>query len=116
MSDSSQAMDESLKEQDKPSFLPQPDRVGKAPSRIFLVPYPKIVFLYPTFLTALVASIYMSVFHWGLDDAKALGADHRRRDLPGVLAINLVILAFDFPRTTSLTLFFFGMASLMTFI
>jgi hypothetical protein len=34
----------------------------------------------------------------------------------GILAVNLVILAFDFPRTTSLTLFFLGVALLMGFI
>ena len=31
----------------------------------------------------------------------------------GLLAVNLVILAFDFPRTTSLTLFFFAVAVVM---
>ena len=34
----------------------------------------------------------------------------------GLLAVNLVILAFDFPRTTSLTLFFFIAALVMGFI
>lgn len=116
MSGASKSVGESTKEAETPSFLPQPDRVGKAPTKIFLVPYPKIVFLYPTFLTALVAAIYMSAFHWGLEAPQDTGPIVVAEIFLGVLAINLVILAFDFPRTTSLTLFFFGMAVLMTFI
>jgi hypothetical protein len=34
----------------------------------------------------------------------------------GITAVNLVILAFDFPRTTSLTLFFFIVAIVMSFV
>ncbi|MCY2990532.1 MAG: hypothetical protein NTY19_22040 [Planctomycetota bacterium] len=116
MSEASKSVDESAKKQETPSFLPQPDRVGKAPSRIFLVPYPKIVFLYPSFLVAVIAAIYMSVFHWGLKDPEASGPVVIAEIFLFVLAINLVILAFDFPRTTSLTLFFFGAAVLLGFI
>ena len=34
----------------------------------------------------------------------------------GITAVNMVILAFDFPRTTSLTLFFFAVAIVLGFI
>jgi len=76
--------------------------------RIYLVSYPKVVFLYPTFLTALVAGIYMAI---------ASDAPHDRSDTNivsalflGIFTLNLVVFSFDFPRTTSLTLFFFILA------
>ncbi|MBM4005177.1 MAG: hypothetical protein FJ295_18120 [Planctomycetes bacterium] len=73
---------------------------------IFLVPYPKIVFLYPTFLVAVVAALVLS-----LTGRHNVGADDL---LPvvltwiflAVLGSNLIVLVFDFPRATSLTLFF----------
>lgn len=75
---------------------------GKTPS-VFLVSYPKIVFLYPTVLVALFGAIYM------IANGNDPSADYAA--LPAkcfllALAINLVVIAFDFPRTTSLTLFF----------
>lgn len=72
---------------------------------IFLVSYPKVVFLYPTFFTAIVAGIYMAIAR----DAAADRADTHILStiFLAVFALNLVIFAFDFPRTTSLTLFFF---------
>jgi hypothetical protein len=79
---------------------------------IFLVSYPKVVFLYPTFLTAVVAGIYMLVA------GNAPGAERHDTEIVGlvfltILTINLVVFSFDFPRTTSLTLFFFGAAVVM---
>jgi len=73
------------------------------PRRIYLVPFPKIVFLYPTFIAALLSGIYV-----------AIAGDLERPDTHFVSALfvvimglNLVVFSFDFPRTTSLTLFFF---------
>lgn len=88
---------------------------GAPPARIFLVPYPKIVFLYPIFIFSFAAAIYMSFAQHALDPATR-GAVVVAVIFLALLAINLVILAFDFPRTTSLTLFFFGAAVLMGFI
>lgn len=85
---------------------------GGAPESILLVSYPKIVFMYPTFLAALAAAIAMSVAGGAPDDANAAGHVVSTIFL-GVLAVNLVILSFDFPRTTSLTLFFAGAAMAM---
>lgn len=75
-------------------------------SKIYLVSYPKIVFLYPTFLMAIIAGIYMLI-----------AGNEQRSDTQMlslifllVLAINLVVLSFNFPRGTSLTLFFFCIA------
>ena len=70
---------------------------------VFLVSYPKLVFLYPTVLAALFGAIYM--FAKGNDPAAAYACTPARIFL-AVLAINLVVIAFDFPRTTSLTWFF----------
>ncbi len=81
-----------------------------APKRIFLVSYPKIVFLYPTFLLAIASGIYLMVTGAGTEVVDE--GNHRAGELVALLflcvgTLNLAVLAFDFPRTTSLTLFFF---------
>jgi hypothetical protein len=83
--------------------------VAEIPSRVFLVSYPKIVFLYPVFLVSIVASLYTSCLAQPLQPTDE-GAVVVSVLFLAVLAVNLVILAFDFPRTTSLTLFFFVVA------
>jgi hypothetical protein len=82
---------------------------GDGVQRVYLVSYPKIVFLYPTFLAAIVAGIYMLV----AGDAPGVEPGRHRHDTEMlslvfliVLTLNLVVLSFDFPRATSLTLFF----------
>lgn len=82
------------------------------PDRILLVPYPKIVFLYPTFLAAVVAATCLSFAASPLDPKNTFVAVISIV-FQFVFAVNLVILAFDFPRTTSLTLFFFAAAVIM---
>jgi len=82
------------------------------PEKVFLVPYPKIVFLYPTFIMALIAAIATSFIKSPIDN------DNETAVVIGiwfmvVFTLNLVILAFDFPRTTSFTLFFAGAAVVM---
>lgn len=78
------------------------ERESEAPRSIYLVSYPKVVFLYPTFLAALLAGIYTLI-----------AQDQERTDthvvsalFMAVFTINIIVFAFDFPRTTSLTLFF----------
>src|SRR5262249_48531998 len=63
----------------------------------------KIVCLYPTFIAAILAGLYL-----------LLPQNEDRSDthfvsaiFMAVFTVNLVVFAFDFPRTTSLTLFFF---------
>lgn len=80
-----------------------------APERIFLISYPKIVLLYPTLLAALVAGLVM----WFTKNAS--GEDRPITEIVAicfllVTGLNLVVFAFDFPRTTSLTVFFFAVA------
>jgi hypothetical protein len=81
---------------------------GGAPKSIFLISYPKVVFLYPSFLTALFCGLYMTFS--GAQPADASGAIVTSLFLC-VLTVNMVVLSFDFPRTTSLTLFFFVAAA-----
>ena len=72
------------------------------PASIVLVSYPKIVFLYPSFLASLAAAIYLSFAGHPLDVANRAPVMVSIVFL-AVLAMNLVVLGFDFPRTTSLT-------------
>lgn len=87
----------------------------KKPDKILLISYPKIVFLYPAFFFSLVAAIWLSFLEQPLDKSNTTAVVISTLFL-GLLATNLVILAFDFPRTTSLTLFFFVAAVVMGFI
>jgi hypothetical protein len=88
---------------------PQPRRKRRkaAEERVYLVPYPKVVFFYPTLLTAAVLAVWMTV-----TDRFSIDADDRTAVVMtwiflGVFSINLAIITFDFPRATSLTMFFF---------
>lgn len=99
-------------EQPERAAAAQPRTGRERPGYVLLVPYPKIVFLYPTLLAALAAALYESFARQPLDPANRLAVAVSTVFL-GVLAVNLVILAFDFPRTTSLTLFFFVVAVAM---
>jgi len=103
-------MSQPTKPVESPAAVPgaapaKPKAVASVPARIFLISYPKIVFMYPTMLAALVAAIYTSFLKQPLD-ATNTHAVVLSVIFLGVLATNLVVLAFDFPRTSSLTLFF----------
>ena len=87
-----------------------------APSSIYLVSYPKIIFLYPTLIFAFLSGLLM----WGLG-ADAQGKSGRIEEVVSLVflmlaATNLVVLSFDFPRTTSLTLFFGFAAVVMVLV
>lgn len=76
---------------------------NKGPDPVFLVSYPKIVFLYPTVIASLFGAIYM------LANGNVATADYAvfpARLFLAVFTVNLVVVSFDFPRTTSLTWFF----------
>lgn len=82
---------------------------------IYLISYPKIVFLYPTLLVSIAAAIFMTFTgesaHIGGE--KEHMAEVMALIFLGVFGLNLTVLAFDFPRTTSLTLFFLAVALFM---
>ncbi|MHB0957157.1 MAG: hypothetical protein ACYC0X_14555 [Pirellulaceae bacterium] len=84
----------------------------KPPARIVLVSYPKIIFLYPTFVMSLAAAIYLSLARSPLDTTSTETIVLSVVFL-GVWATNLVVLAFDFPRTSSLSLLFLVIAIIM---
>lgn len=99
--------------QDKPNeAIPAPaaKKTPQPPERIFLIPLPKVIFLYPTMLASLAIAIYLSIWPVLTPDGVRSGAIVATVVFLGILGVNLVILAFDFPRATSLTLFFLGVA------
>ncbi len=75
---------------------------------IILVSYPKIILLYPTLIAAFIAGLVT----WFLSDDsihhQTIGAVFL-----AIMGINMVVLAFDFPRTTSLNLFFVGVVLIL---
>lgn len=82
-----------------PSPAPSPRPARQRPlERVVIRSLPKVVFLYPTLLVALVAAAG-TYLGWG--SASLWG-----NVFLVAFSLNLVLLAFDFPRTTSLTLLF----------
>ena len=79
----------------EPQSKPDPTRQS-----VLLVPYPKIIFLYPLALGSLIAALAMTFLEPDGTAAAVVAAAWL-----GLLAFNLAVLAFDFPRTASLTLF-----------
>lgn len=75
---------------------------------IFLISYPKIILLYPTFFGAILAGI---ISHFTPPDSAI--AQSVGWSFLWLFALNIVVLSFDFPRTTSLTLFFLVMAAIL---
>lgn len=73
---------------------------------IYLISYPKIILLYPTFFMAIIAGIMARIYPEESRVAGTLGWVFM-----WVFTLNIVVLAFDFPRTTSLTLFFLLVAA-----
>jgi hypothetical protein len=71
-------------------------------TRIYLVPHPKIVFLYPSLIVAIIAGSYAYL----TKNVEGRGEHVLSLIFLVVLGINLSVIAFDFPRTTSLTVFF----------
>lgn len=82
---------------------------------IVLVSYPKLIFLYPSLLLAFVTALYLSFSSAPLETSNSTAVFLNTLFL-GVFGINLVVLAFDFPRTTSLTLFFCAAAIVLGFV
>jgi len=68
---------------------------------IILVSYPKIIILYPTYLMAMLAGVLTLILGEESPYSQGVGIAFL-----AIMGVNLVVLAFDFPRTTSLNLFF----------
>jgi len=89
-----------------------PATTAKSPSSekgVILVSYPKIVFLYPAWFVSILAGLYLYFF--GHESQPERLQEHLGvATMLGwifliTLGLNLVVLAFDFPRSTSLLLF-----------
>ncbi len=91
-----------------PPVVPLPSRKSETTKPIILISYPKIVLLYPTFIAAIIAGIMTMVLGEASQHAQTIGVLFL-----GLLTANVVVLAFDFPRTTSLNLFFVGVVLVM---
>ena len=97
------------------------DPLDSPDNRILLVPYPKIVFLYPTFIVAIISAIILTFSSGELiatgEAEPTIAVTKTGQFLSfvflGMLAANLLIIGFDFPRATSLSLFLFGIAVLL---
>lgn len=98
-----------------PPAAPAPSPASATPSvepdakPIILVSYPKVVLLYPTLIGAIIAGLLTMI----------LPKDSPHHQMIGVmflalLAVNMVVLSFDFPRTTSLNLFFIGVVLVLS--
>lgn len=83
-----------------------PSAKATLPKRIYLVPYPKIILLYPILIAAVCAAVGMKVFGGAAGPEPSRSGVLIAEIFLAVVTMNLVILAFDFPRATSLTLFF----------
>jgi len=97
-------------------LVPNTPPPGKEPEseqtpRIFLVSYPKVVFLYPTLIAAFIAGLFVLVA-----GVEGPGTNTVCALFMAVFSVNLVVFAFDFPRTTSLTLFFFIVAVVLALL
>lgn len=82
-----------------------PASKARTVDRVLIRSYPKAVFLYPAALCAFVAGVATSL---------NLGGDSTWGMLfLLVLGMNVVIIAFEFPRTTSLTMLFLAVAAVL---
>ena len=76
-----------------PARAPEPDR---APESVIIRPWPKVVFLYPTFVTA---TVFFLLSWLGLVGPTVLGNTFML-----VLLMNLLVFSFDFSRIKSITI------------
>lgn len=82
-----------------PSPQPAPDRT---PESVIIRPWPKVVFLYPTFV---VATIFFLLSWLGIGKAEgALGSQVLGNAFMLVLLLNLLVFSFDFSRIKSITI------------
>jgi hypothetical protein len=82
-----------------PAATPQPDR---APESVLIRPWPKVVFLYPTFICA---SIFFLLSWLGIGKGEGqVGSAVLGNTFMLVLLLNLLVFSFDFSRIKSITI------------
>ncbi len=74
--------------------------------RVYLVPYPKFIFLYPTFIVTVVCAIWLFVGKYSAVGPTDVVPVVLTDIFLLVLTLNLFILVFDFPRASWLVLLF----------
>ena len=68
---------------------------------VILVSYTKIILLYPTFIASILAAMLTCYFKLDSEHNETIAIVFLV-----LMTVNMVVLAFDFPRTTSLIVFF----------
>lgn len=79
---------------------------GSTRKRILLIPYPKFIFMYPTLIVAVIASIVLWLGGYKAVDPSQTTPVVMTGIFMAVMMANLFVIVFDFPRATSLTLVF----------
>ncbi len=74
--------------------------------RILLVPYPKFIFMYPTLIVAIIATLVLWLGGHSIADPNNTTPVVMTGLFLCVMMANLFVIVFDFPRATSLTLVF----------
>jgi hypothetical protein len=87
------------------SPLPPSANAERAPESVIIRPWPKIVFLYPTFV---VATVFFLLSWLGLVGPTTLG-----NTFMTVLLLNLLVFSFDFSRIKSITIVIGAIATLL---
>lgn len=90
-----------MTEATSPKDIPVPTDHNEDES-VILIPYPKIVFLWPSWVMSIIAASYM---WFSGDNVETTAAVVLGWTFLIVLGLNFVVLSFDFPRATSLLLF-----------
>ena len=85
-----------------PARAPEPDR---APESVIIRPWPKVVFLYPTFVTA---TVFFLLSWLNLVGPTVLGNTFML-----VLLMNLLVFSFDFSRIKTITVLIAGIAVML---
>src|SRR5262245_13791556 len=83
----------------EPALAPAPPSRSKHPDRIIIRPWPKIVFLYPTWIVATI--LWLISF---LSPAGASGSAGLGNVFMIVFFLNLMVFSFDFSRIKSITI------------
>ena len=95
-----------------PAPAPAHPPIGdRAPESVIIRPWPKVIFLYPTFV---VATIFFLLSWLGVGRAEgALGSTVLGNSFMLVLLLNLLVFSFDFSRIKSITIFIGVIATLL---
>ena len=99
--------DESEKTQSATPETSMPEKRSKTKDRVYLVPYPKFIFMYPTLIMSFVAALVLQFGDYQIiDPTEKVVPVAITGIFLFVLMANMFIIVFDFPRATSLTLVF----------